>query len=343
VLAPRFFLLPLAVSLAVAAGPGPQEPASRLDAGAAIRVDVSGVTVGVKVTTPNGKFLSGLRQEDFRIFDNGVEQSIRYFSASRDPGQLVLLIENGAEDVLLARMGKSPFAVAAGLVDTLPPATRVAAIQYSERAQVVLDFTADRDLVQGTLRAYQHQLLGLQSSGSKALHLSAGLTAALDWLDTVPGSKTIVLVSSGLDTSPPGSWPAIQEKFLTSDVRVIGVSILGDFRKPPRSGKLTPDQKEDRKCVSEGIAETDRWMGIISTATGGRAYFPRDAKDFARVAGEIAEIMRGDYSLGFAPPALDGHLHTIQVRVKRVRSRVLHRNSYMAALTASLSPAKRDE
>jgi len=53
----------------------------------------------------------------------------------------------------------------------------------------------------------------------------------------------------------------------------------------------------------------------LTEATGGRVYFPNSAKNFAAVYSEVAELVRHEYSLAFAPPPHDGKSHTIEVRV----------------------------
>jgi hypothetical protein len=53
----------------------------------------------------------------------------------------------------------------------------------------------------------------------------------------------------------------------------------------------------------------------MAEATGGRAYFPATEKEFNSSYAEIAQLVRHEYSLAFAPPARDGTVHFIQVRV----------------------------
>ena len=65
-------------------------------------------------------------------------------------------------------------------------------------------------------------------------------------------------------------------------------------------------------------------------ATGGRVYLPNNEKEFDRVYTEIAQLVRHEYSIAFSPPAKDGQVHTIQVKVKRLWCRVDHRQAYLA-------------
>src|SRR5437879_13486077 len=60
-----------------------------------IHVSVDRVNVGVIVTDHSGHFVEGLRREDFRVFDNGIEQPLTGFTSIEEPAQVLLLIEAG--------------------------------------------------------------------------------------------------------------------------------------------------------------------------------------------------------------------------------------------------------
>lgn len=73
-----------------------------------------------------------------------------------------------------------------------------------------------------------------------------------------------------------------------------------------------------------------KWLHHLSAATGGRAYVPEDAKDFRRAYAQIAQFVRGEYTLEFVPTSLDGRLRSIRVKVKRPGYRIHHRQAYLA-------------
>jgi VWFA-related protein len=294
-----------------------------------IHVSVDRVNVGVTVTGSHGNFIKGLRREDFRIFDNDVEQSLTGFLSSDEPSQLVLLIESSTPDYLLAKLGRSLFIGANGLLRSVSPSDRVAIITYSDRPELVFDFSPDKVAAQFALQELNAQLLS-SKVGSNAMNLASSLATTLDWLGSVPGKKTIVLLSTGVDTSSEPNWQLTDQKLKTSDVRILAVSMFGDFRKPAKAKRLSPDQKEDRKYVKGVFAEADQWLRDLSAATGGRVYLPKNVGDFDRAYAEIAQLVRCEYSLEFALPVLDGKLHTIKVKAKHSWFHVEHRQSYLA-------------
>jgi Ca-activated chloride channel family protein len=311
ILAVLFSLLFLA-SLSAAQSQQPAPP---------IRVTVNRVNVGVTVTDSTGHFISGLRREDFHIFDNGVEQPITDFLPIEEPAQLLLLIESGPAVYFL---GQGHFRAADTLLTSISPADRVAVAAYSNAPQLVLGFTPDKTAARFALHNLNFNL------GFADLNLSASVAATLDWLAPLPGKKTIVLLSTGFDTSPLENWQIVQQKLQTSDVRILAVSLSGDFRKPLKGKKRSAQNRADRDFVNEGFRKADESLQQLSAATGGRVYFPKNAAEFNRAYAEIAQLIRHEYSLAFAPPTADVQLHSLKVKVKDWSYQVDHRQAYLA-------------
>jgi Ca-activated chloride channel homolog len=286
-----------------------------------IRVSVDRVNVGVIVTDQSGTFVEGLRPEDFHLYDNGIEQPLTGFAAIEEPAQVLFLIESGPAVHLLE---KNHVRASDMLLKNLSPNDRVAIASYSKVPELLLDFTADKPTAEFTLQNLNFTL------GFGELNLSSSLASAIDWLAPFPGKKTVVVLSTGVDTSPPEKWRGIEQKLKTSDVRILAVSLAGDFRKPLKGRKLSPQERKNREFVKEGLVQADQALQEFSQATGGRVYFPEDDREFDRAYSEIAQLVRHEYSIAFSPPAKDGQVHAIQVKVARLRSRVDHRQAYLA-------------
>jgi Ca-activated chloride channel homolog len=275
-----------------------------------IRISVDRVNVGVVVTDSRGQFIGGLHREDFRLFDNGFEQPITDFLNVDEPAEVLLLIEAGPAVYLLE--GGHLQAVHA-LLDGLSPSDRVAIARYNLAPEPILDFTADKSSAAAALDQLHFNL------GFGQLNLASSLTTALDWLVDLPGKKSLVLLSTGVDTSPPADTQNLLARLKSSDVRVLAISLGGELRSAQpvekKRSKKDPPPPEKTQAAAEAFAEADRELKIIAEATGGRAYFPRTRRDFAAVFTEIAELVRHEYNLGFVPPAHDAKLHSIEVRV----------------------------
>jgi|tagenome__1003787_1003787.scaffolds.fasta_scaffold20988225_4 VWFA-related protein len=302
-----------------------------------IRVSVDRVDVGVIVTDARGKFIEGLGRDDFHIFDDGVEQSITDFAPIDEPAQVLMLVEAGPSVYFLeAGHIQATHALLAGL----SAGDRVAVAKYDTSPQMLLDFTSNKQLAEAALAKVRYYM------GFGNLNLSRSLLAVLDSLAKVQGKKTVVLLSTGFDTSYPEDISALLARLKTSDVRILAVSLGAELRNPPAAPKKKKQQTSDKATeksviTQQGFAEADRLLSVLTEVSGGRVYFPTSAKDFSAVYAEVAQLVRHEYSVAFAPPAHDGKPHTIEVRISRPPEtaspsadtssyRIDHRRAYLA-------------
>ena len=287
---------------------------------APIRVNVDRVNVGVIVTDSRGNFVEGLRREDFHVFDNGVEQPLTDFAAIDEPANVALLIESGPAVLFL---GQSHIRAGQVFLKDISPNDRVAIVTYSKEPRLVQEFSGKSDAWEA--------LQGLDfMAGFGELNLVSSLAKTIDWLTPLQGKKTIVLLSTGVDTSSTPNWKDIETKLEISDIRVLAVCLSGEFRKPAKVKKLSPQARSDRAFVKQVFTEADQQLRAISQLTGGRAYFPENAKEFNRTYVEIAQLIRHEYSVAFAPMSRDGLVHSIDVKAKHSSYQVDHRRAYLA-------------
>jgi len=313
-LLPAFLFLPL-VS---AAQETPAVPSQT------IRVNVERVNVGVVVTDSKGKFVEGLERQNFEVLDNGAPQPIAEFASVETPGQILLFVEAGPAVYLLQDVH---LFVADSLLNGLSADDRVAIACYNDGPAPVLNFTTDKREAQAALEQIQFNL------GYGNLNLAAGLNTVLDWLVPIPGKKTVVLVSTGVDTTPQSVMQSVLGRLQTSEVQILAISMSGPLRHGKEGSKRQIAQTE------QTLTEADTWLTTIAEATGGRAYFPENAKAFQETYKQIAGVVRHEYSLAFAPPGADGAVHSIDVKVdsglngskdKPIAYRVDHRKAYAA-------------
>jgi Ca-activated chloride channel homolog len=287
-----------------------------------IRVGVDRVNVGVIVTDSKGHFVGGLRREDFRVFDNGIEQPLSGFLSDEDPAQVLLLVESGPAVLFV---GKTNLLAADRLLASLAADDRVALASYSRTPELLFGFSPDKSLASLALSGLNFM------NGFADLNLAASLDVVVNWLASIPGKKSVVLLCSGVNTSSDADWRNVLDKLKVSDVRVLAVSLSQNLHKPARGHKLSPQEKEAQAFLKQGFAQADQSLRQISAATGGRAYFPKDSQDFERAYVEIAELVRHEYNLAFAPPSFDGRTHSIEVKLRGFSYRVDHRQAYLAA------------
>jgi VWFA-related protein len=284
-----------------------------------IRVEISRVNVGVTVTNSGGKFVGGLKQSDFQISDNNVEQPIVGFLANDDPAQVVLMMECGPP---LRLFGMENILKADALITRLAPQDKIAIVCYSTGP--TLQFALSSNLSAARLALQNIDF----TTGFAALNLSKSLLEVLNWLHSIPGKKTVVLIGSGIDSSPPEIPSEFQSAIIASEVRVLAVSTSGPVKKRPKH-KNDGGDRQNREEWKNTLKEADETLKNAAGYTGGRAYFPKNAKDYDRIYAEIAELVRHEYNLAFVPQMFDGKLHTLTVTAKQ-GSRVDHRQAYLA-------------
>jgi len=155
----------------------------------------------------------------------------------------------------------------------------------------------------------------------------------------VQGKKSMVLLSTGVDTSPSKEAAMVMEKLKISDVRLLAVSLTGGLQNPQPANKKKSPAKPSTEAAQQ-FEQADQLLKRMAESTGGRAYFPRNSSEFSAAYAEIAQLVRHEYSIAFAPPVRDGQVHAIEVRVDGPRAsapnaqfpayRVDHRRAYPA-------------
>jgi VWFA-related protein len=314
-----------------ASGRAQEPPAGR------ISTIVDMVGVGVTVTDSNGKFVTHLRNSDFKVSDNGAEQQISYFEADR-PTDVLVLIEAGPA-VFLIEGGH--LRAASALIQGLSERDRVAVVRYAEKPEGVSDFSTNKVLA---FQAFDHLNFNL---GFGALNLSDSLSTLLDWLEKTPSRQTIVLLSSGVDTSSSEAHTKLMQRLRVSGPRILAVSLLGELRTPNKPGKKQT-LSQAAVLTAPQFDTADQTLRELAALTGGRAYFPVDSKGFAAAYQEIAEIVGHQYVLGFPPPVHDEKVHALGVQIAvdpadppdGIKSyvmplRVDHRQAYLAHKSAA--------
>jgi VWFA-related protein len=294
------------------APPPPPPPPKRVEdiPDYSLKVNVPLVNVDVLVTTKDGQFVPGLKQENFRILEDGVPQQVSHFAVSQAPITAVLLVEFASTNysfMLQALQASYAFA------STLRKDDWVAVAYYDMQPHILVDFTQDKKAVYGALNQ-------LRIPGFAETNEFDALYDTLDRLDRVEGKKYVILVSSGVDTFSKLTLDKITKKIKdTKDVTIFPISI----------GWYLREWCEVHHCTgnSHGIAsphissidylQADNELKTFAAMTGGRAYYPRFEAEFGEDFQQIGEDIRKQYTLSYAPTnsKLDGTYRKLKVQV----------------------------
>jgi VWFA-related protein len=275
-----------------------------------LKVNVPLVNVDVLVTTKDGQFIPGLKQENFRIAEDGVPQKVSKFAVAEAPVTAVLLVEFASTSypILVDTLNASY-----SFANTLKKDDWVAVTYYDMQPHILTDFTHDKRAVFGALNQ-------LRIPGFAETNEFDALYDTLDRLDRVEGKKYVILVSTGVDTFSKLTLDKITKKIKdTKDVTIFPVSIGWALREYCEVNHCTG---MTHGMASMGIhqidyLQADNEMKTFAAITGGRAYFPRFEAEFGEIFRDIGDDIRHEYTLAYSPSntKLDGTYRKLKVQV----------------------------
>jgi len=330
--------LAAAISACSLAAPVCSSQESSPPAQAQIQSTTELVMVEASVLDKSGEFVAGLTQGNFRVLDNGAEQPISFFAPIESPARVLVMIETSPAVYLIRNEHLS---AAYALLDGLAPDGEVALVTYDEAPRAILGFTRDKSALLAALGGVQYTI------GMGDLNFFDSVSTVLDWLKPAAGKRALVILTTGIDSSPPARWDALVQKLRGDDAVIFSVALGGSLRvdtsKKSKTRKIAPksdgvgNEAQSRFDTAAEFAKADGALVSLATMTGGRAYFPESENDFAAIYREIATALRHEYVLGIAP-AHDGQFHSLSVEVtanngqpaKPHDYRVLARTGYLA-------------
>lgn len=298
-----------------------------------VRVPTDLVTIPVRIATHGGKPVPNVRRNEFKIFENGVEQEIAYFSSDEQPFTVVLILDMSysssfkLEDIQLA---------ARIFVLKLRERDRVMVIAFDEKPHVLCAPTNDR-------RVLRLAIDGAKIASGTALYDTLEMVVR-EKLSNISGRRSIVLLSDGVDTSSTGSDPvAIEKRFAVEDIIVypLQYDTFDDVQKSRRKDAEIRFDENDRPYAvqsspKKGEREQDyeaarAFFRNIADQTGGRVYRVSSTTNLNDAFSKIADELRKIYSIGYYPSEdrQSGATYDIKVRVYRPNLKITARNQYL--------------
>jgi VWFA-related protein len=312
------------------------------------------VPITCSVFASDGTPLRDLAAKDFRVYDDGVERPIEYFSAGANQPARVALVIDASPSVLPDSQEMKQ--AASALIEGLAPADEVAVVDFSAHTYLQTEFTGVRELLRRAVdRVDVRQLLG--DVGGSNIYEAVYLTAH-DLFSKMAGRKAIVLLTDGEDSglgltldpssaSPRGreddrlTFDDVTRELAAKDIQIFAVSTENRPRVMTRAwfaahrdtAFLTQDARQ------AGIPAYTLYLAEIVRRSGGELYFLHEADTLAATFGQIAGQVGAEYTLGVPPaPGTNGAPHSgwHQLRVETVgagETRVVHRAAYYVAPT----------
>lgn len=268
-----------------------------------VRSETDLVTVNVAVRDGQGKFVEGLRAEQFEIFDNRTKQEIAYFSAAEAPVSYGIVYD----------MHPTTEARTTAVLDSLRAFTkefgaddRFFVVAFNERGYLNTDFVPTLEQLQKNMKPAEPRSL------YDAIYLAA---------DKLRGSKnlkrTLLVISDSADHGSRHNFSDLSKQLKSFDVQVYAV--IFDDSEMWSYADMT--RGERRRRVSDEVNPLDRAaLEDLTMKSGGAANFPNseNERELYQIYRRIDREMRRFYSLSFYPAQTDGKWHDLRIGLRSV-------------------------
>jgi Ca-activated chloride channel family protein len=273
----------------VAVRPHPKESVPR----PILRADSTLVLVPVSVNDSLNRPVLGLRRENFRIFEDKVEQTPTYFNMEDEPVAVGLVMDtSGSMDSKLVRSRRALLE----FLKTTNQADELFLAEFDSSMRLIVPLTHDSDEI-------EQRIMLSHSQGSTAL-LDA-ILGAVQEIKSSAKRRALVIVSDGQDNSSRYTPAQIARLVRESDVLIYGIGFFGS------------------RAASEKVGRPE-FLEILAEQTGGR-FFEASPANLPNIAMAIRNDLHARYVLGYSPPvrSRDGRYHHIDVKIVSAKAQSL--------------------
>lgn len=298
---------------------------NEVDEGGVVRVSTSLITVPAMVMDRNGRYIANLRQEDFRIYEDGVEQTVAYFAPVEKSFTVALMLDvSGSTQFQLSQIRQA----ANTFVNRLRLNDRMMAITFDGRINVLTE--------PATVEMIRRSKLHIPAVSDGTVLYDA-VDFALKRMARIPGRKAIVLMTDGVDQDSRTSLQSTLADIDEQDVLIYTVQYNTLPQLPERLSRIT-NEKARRKIherLMKGYALSEPYLKALAEKTGGRFYRADDLRDVGPAFEAITAELGVHYSLGYYPKENSGAgaERAIKVRVRYPNMVVRARDSYVTSPT----------
>jgi Ca-activated chloride channel homolog len=272
----------------------PREPSQQTGGGASLQfaVSVETVTLDVVVVDKKGRFVPGLKQESFEVLEDGVPQSLSFFTAQFTPVTTLLLLDSSSS----IRSSLSAIQTAAYLfVQNLSEGDSARIGLFNGEVRFGPQFS-------DSITEHLNILRTMKPEGKTALY--DGILAALQELEGVDGRKSLLLFTDGDDAGPSneGSQATVDDALLKAKQSEVTIYTVGFTGWGP-----------------EGSESVNRpFLTALAETTGGRAFFPGDVEAVKKSFAEVQQDLHRHYRLAYVPQQAvsDVAWRNVEVKVK---------------------------
>ena len=280
------------------AGPQPPAPATppkskKLPYGKPITTTTEMTIVNSSVLDPLGRIVTGLRQDNFRVFEDGTEQEIVYFASDDVPVSIGVIFDMSGSMTDKSQKSRN---AAVQFFRTANPQDEFFLVDFNDRAELITPFTGDVDQL-------QNQLMYTAAHGMTALY--DGVYLGLSQMRSAHHErKALLIISDGGDNHSRYTETDIRRFVQESDVQIYAIGLF-----EPNGGP-TPEEQHGPALLAD-----------LTQLTGGRMFVVQNLSELPDIATKISMELRNQYVLGYIPSnrSQDGKWRKIKVRLRPPR------------------------
>jgi Ca-activated chloride channel family protein len=324
------------------ARPGSEEQGFRFKSGVEL------INVTATVSDASGRFVSGLRQEDFVVYEDDQPVTVTHFNSDRVPVSLGIVLDTSGS-MAGQKIEAAQSALDRFFFELLDRQDEIFLYRFSNAPMLLQQWTNDRQLLSRALGR-------IVPNGGTAMYdaLSEAIPLAQQGQHR---KKALLLVSDGNDTASTSGVREVKAQIRESEILVYAIGIDGQsepaVRVPPTrmpipfpfpgrggrpgggwplprqpgggSGWPRPQQRNDDRVNVAALRD-------MTDDSGGRTEIVRDARDLNPATANIADELSKQYYLGYPSEGKkDGRWHTIRVELRNKNYRVRARRGYVAS------------
>jgi Ca-activated chloride channel homolog len=267
-------------------------PGQTIKQGQALHIDVNLALVNVTVTDPYSRIVTGLESDNFRIFEDNIEQEVVNFSSEDVPISIGVILDLSGS--MAHKLGKAKEA-AFQFFNTANPQDEFFLVGFNEHPELLSPFT-------NNVEDLQARMLSATAKGRTAL-LDAIYLGLAQMRGAQYAKRALLIISDGGDNSSRFSEKDIKRQVREADTQLYSIGIFEPFEYRSR----TPEELLGPTLLSE-----------MTELSGGRSFTVENLDDLPDIAGKIGMELRNQYVLGYRPSnkAHDARWRKIKIQLR---------------------------
>ncbi|HEX8353339.1 MAG TPA: VWA domain-containing protein, partial [Pyrinomonadaceae bacterium] len=267
-----------------------QDPNQEVDPDEVVTIDTSLVNLHVRVVDRNNRPINDVGSEEFRVFENGVQQQVQFVTREEVPITYGLVVDNSGS--LRSQIGQVVEA-AKTIVASNKPGDEAFVVRFiaSDEIKILQDFTADRNALGDALD--DMFIEGGQTAVIDAVYLAAEHAGERRKGDPVEDKRrrALILVTDGEDRNSFYKQEQLFESLKEQDVQIFVIGFVNELEK--ERGFISKSKRQKAVDLLDRMAKE----------TGGRTFYPTSLSELPGIAEQITKDLRTQYVISYKPTA----------------------------------------